>query len=229
MVVSHPDISNSQTQQFLKKGSELTDAIWHHVEGLKSIEVDLERKLLESADRVIFQFPLYWYAAPAGFKKWLDTVMSRNFVYGDGQFHLEGKELGIVVTTGLPAKDFKIGGIEDITLDDVLAPYRAFARRSHMKVLPYLLVDQYWYKTENQQMQLLMDYQRYLSQDYPDSLNNRQAWFEKRLKSFVDNLPEDSQTSGKLILDTYQQQIENLDQLNDTLKMIKEGEDDSLE
>ncbi len=229
VVVSHPDINNSQTEQFLKKGSEDTDAIWHHVENIKKIDVELERHLLTSADRIIFQFPIYWYAAPAGLKHWLDIVMSRNFVYGDGQYHLAGKEFGIVVTTGLPSKDFQIGAAEDITIDGILAPYRAFARRSHMKALPYFTVDQFWYKTEAQQMQLLIDYQRYLSQQFPDSLVNRQAWFAEKLQAFVKRLPTNDQTSGKLIEETFLQQIEDLEQLNDTLKMIKEGEDDGLE
>ena len=228
IIVSHPEINDSQTQQFLKKGAELTDAIWHHVESLQSIEVNLERELLQSADRIIFQFPLYWYSAPSGLKHWLDTVMSQNFVYGDGQFHLEDKQFGLVVTTGLPQKDFQIGANEDITLDQVLTPYRAFAHRAKMEVLPTFLVDQFWYQTENQQMQLLIDYQRYLSQPYPDSLRNRSEWFETQLQDFVGKLGENDKTAGNLILETYRQQIENLDQLNDTLKLIKKAEDDNL-
>lgn len=229
VVVSHPDINNSQTETFLKQGSQHADAIWHHVESLKSIDVDLEKKLLSSADRIIFQFPLYWYSAPSGLKHWIDTVLSRNFVYGDGQYHLADKEFGLVVTTGLAQKDFQIGGAELMTLDQLMAPYRALALKAHMKIMPLFLVDQFWYKTESQQQQLLIDYQRYLSQKAPDSLANRQAWFNEKLAKFVDELNDDDKTAGKLILDTYQQQIDELEQVSDTLKMIKEGEDDSLE
>lgn len=228
-MVSHPEINNSQTQQFLKQGAKQVDAIWHHVEELDSVDVQQERQLLESVDRIIFQFPLYWYTAPSGLKHWLDTVMSQNYVYGDGQFHLQDKEFGLVVTTGLPEKSFQIGGSENVTLDQLMTPYRAFAHRARMKILPMFLVDQFWYKTDKQQMQLLIDYQRYLSQQFPDSLNNRQEWFKEKLSQFVKNLDEADQTNGKLILDTFEQQIEDLDQVNDTLKMIKEGEDDSLE
>ncbi|WP_338025903.1 NAD(P)H-dependent oxidoreductase [Companilactobacillus versmoldensis] len=229
VVVSHPDIANSQTQQFLKKGAEFMNAEWHHVEAHDKIAIEHERELLQSADRIIFQFPLYWYAAPSGLKQWIDTVMSQNFVYGDQQFHLADKEFGIVVTTGMPEKEFQIGGLENITIDQILAPYRALAHRAKMKVLPYFLVDQFWYKTENQQMQLLIDYQRYLDQPQPDSLTNRQEWFKNNLAKFVENLSVNDQTTGNLIADTFEQQIEQLDQLNDTLKMIKQGEDDNLE
>lgn len=213
----------------MKKGSEQVDVIWHHVESLKGIDVDFERKLIGSCDRIVFQFPLYWYSAPAGLKNWIDKVFSRNYVYGDGQFNLEGKEFGLVVTTGLAKKDFQVGGIESMTMDQLMAPYRAFAHRAHMKILPLFLVDQFWYKSDSQQQQLLIDYQRYLSQDFPDSLANRQIWFKERLEKFIAGLNEDNVRSGQLILDTFQQQIDELDQLNDTLKMIKEGEDDSLE
>lgn len=228
-MVSHPEINNSQTQQFLKQGAEQAGAIWHHVEALDSIDVSAERQLLQAADRIIFQFPLYWYSAPAGLKHWLDTVMSQNYVYGDGQFHLRDKEFGLVVTTGLPEKSFQVGGAEDVTLDQLMTPYRTFAHRARMQILPMFLVDQFWYKTEKQQMQLLIDYQRYLSQLFPDSLNNRQEWFKEKLNQFVQGLDEADQTNGKLVLETFEQQIEDLDQVNDTLKMIKEGEDDSLE
>ncbi|WP_245995079.1 NAD(P)H-dependent oxidoreductase [Companilactobacillus furfuricola] len=229
VVVSHPDISNSQTESFLKKGSEQVDVIWHHVESLKGIDVDFERKLLASCQRIVFQFPLYWYSALAGLKDWIDKVFSRNYVYGDGQYHLADKEFGLVVTTGLAKKDFQIGGIESMTMDQLMAPYRAFAARAHMKILPLFLVDQFWYKTEHQQQQLLIDYQRYLNQDFPDSLVNRQAWFKERLEEFVAGLGESDKHVGGLILDTFVQQMDELDQLGDTLKMIKDGEDDGLE
>ena len=54
IIVSHPEINNSQTQQFLMQGAKLFDVTWHHVEGLKKIDVDNEQKLLRDADRIIF-------------------------------------------------------------------------------------------------------------------------------------------------------------------------------
>ncbi|MQS90242.1 NAD(P)H-dependent oxidoreductase [Companilactobacillus mishanensis] len=230
IVVSHPEINNSQTEEFLQQAAKaMEDVTWHHVESLEKIDVDAEHKLLKQADRIIFQFPLYWYSAPAGLKHWIDTVMGRNFVYGDEQYNLEDKEFGLVVTTGMPLKDFQVGGSEGMSLDQIMTPYRAFAKRAKMIIMPIFTVAQFWYQTEPQQMKLLIDYQRYINQKYPDSLNNRQDWFEHELTKFVSRLSDEDERNANLVLETFREQIEDLDQLNDTLKMIKKGEDDNLE
>ncbi|WP_334329927.1 NAD(P)H-dependent oxidoreductase [Companilactobacillus sp. HBUAS59699] len=226
VIVSHPEIDNSQTQQFLKKGADDIQATWHHVEELDKIDIQKEQGLLRQADRVIFQFPLYWYAAPFGLKKWEDEVLTRNFIYGDKTFPLEDKEFGLIVTTGMPLKDFQKGATENITLDEAMAPYRAIAHLGRMKIMPLFSVPQFWYMSEEEQMQLLIDYQRYLSQPFPDSLVNREEWFEKHLHQFVSELGPKDQFTGNLILDTFIQNKENLEQVSDTLKMIKEGEDE---
>ncbi|APX73192.1 NAD(P)H-dependent oxidoreductase [Companilactobacillus allii] len=225
IIVSHPEIDNSQTQQFLKKGSEEVDTTWHHIESLDKIDVLAEQKLLKNADRIIFQFPLYWYAAPFGLKKWEDEVLTRNFIYGDGTYPLKDKEFGLVVTTGMPLKDFQHGAKENITLDEAMAPYRAIAHLGKMKILTVFSVPQFWYMDEDRQMQLLIDYERYLSQKMPDSLLNREEWFNDRLNKFVSKLDDGDKFTGNLILDTFTNNKEDLSQLNDTLKMIKNGEE----
>ncbi len=184
-----------------------------------------EQKLLKNADRIIFQFPLYWYAAPFGLKKWEDEVLTRNFIYGDGTYPLKDKEFGLVVTTGMPLKDFQHGAKENITLDEAMAPYRAIAHLGKMKILTVFSVPQFWYMDEDRQMQLLIDYERYLSQKMPDSLLNREEWFNDRLNKFVSKLDDGDKFTGNLILDTFTNNKEDLSQLNDTLKMIKNGEE----
>lgn len=181
--------------------------------------------MLKSADRIIFQFPLYWYAAPFGLKKWEDEVLTRNFIYGDGSYPLENKEFGLVVTTGMPLKDFQHGATENITLDEAMAPYHAIAHLSKMDILPIFSVPQFWYMNEDEQMQLLIDYQRYLSQKMPDSLANREEWFHHQLDDFVSELSDDDKFIGGLIADTFVNNEDSLSQLADTLKMIKNGED----
>lgn len=226
VVVSHPEINNSQTQQFLMQGAKMLDVVWHHVEGLEEIDVDKEQKLLMEADRIIFQFPLYWYAAPAGLKDWEDKVLTRNFIYGDGNDNLMDKEFGIVVTTGMPLKDFQRGGSENITIDQIMAPLRAIADRAKMRVLPVFTIAQFQYLKENQQMQLLIDYQRYLTQKYPNSLKHRQEWFIREFSDRFKNFDETNYSECETILDTFIQQKEDLEQLRSTIDLIKQGEED---
>jgi len=226
IVVSHPEISNSQMQQFLLQGAKLQDVTWHHVEELTEINVEKEQKLLKNNDRIIFQFPLYWYAAPSGLKHWEDKVLTRNFIYGDGDDNLSDKEFGIVVSTGMPLKEFQRGGSENITIDETMAPYNAIADRAKMKVLPTFVISQFQYLDDNQQMQTLIDYQRYLTQVYPDSLANRQAWFEREFSDRLKNFSGSSCTELETILDTFIQHKESIEQLKDTINLIKQGEDE---
>lgn len=226
IIVSHPEIENSQTQQFLYQGSKLDNVTWHHVEEINEINIKQEQQLLTDADRIIFQFPLYWYSAPSGLKNWEDTVLTRNFIYGDKIFPLEDKEFGLVVTTGLPLKDYQKGAAENYSLDELMTPFRAIADKAKMKILPIFTVQQFWYKTELMQMELLIDYQRYLTQDMPDSLANTQIWFEKKLQEMSLDSDTADERSVELILDNFLNRTEELEQLNDTLSMIKENEED---
>ncbi|KRM94367.1 NADPH-quinone reductase (modulator of drug activity B) [Lentilactobacillus senioris DSM 24302 = JCM 17472] len=226
IIVAHPEIENSQTQEFLYQGAQAMNVEWHHLDAIAQLNVEAEQQLLRTADRIIFQFPLYWYAAPASLKDWEDTVLTRNFIYGDGRFPLANKELGIVVTTGRPLKDFRHGGTENITIDEMLASLRAVGHLAQMKILPAMPIAQFSYQQEAEQMQLLIDYQRYLTQPAPDSLANRETWFANQLPKFIAKLPAADQFTGQLIADTFAQNQADLEQLRDALNLLKEGEED---
>lgn len=223
VIVAHPKIDDSTTQQFLKQGVEQVDAKWHHLDSLKTFDKNKERQLLLRADRIIFQFPLYWYSAPASLKRWEDEVLSSNFVYGDGQYNLADKEFGLVVTTGMPDHSFKTGEAENFSLDEILTPYRALAMRAHMKILPLFAINQFYYMEETAQMQLLMDYERYLTQPYPDSLKKRSQWYFAQFNNYK------FKNNVDVLKSAFEQSNLDLDELHSTLKMIKQGEDDSLE
>lgn len=64
------------------------------------IDVEAEQKLLSDADAVVFQHPIYWYAAPALLKLWFEKVLTVGFAYGAGGDALLGKRCLWAVTTG---------------------------------------------------------------------------------------------------------------------------------
>lgn len=78
VIVSHPDIINSSSQQFLMHAvPEGDDVTVHHLEDAYpdgKIDVAKEHVLLRKHDRVMFQFPFYWYSSPAMLKQWQDDV-----------------------------------------------------------------------------------------------------------------------------------------------------------
>ena len=69
------------------------------------IDVAAEQSLAEEFDRIIFQYPMYWYDGPAFLKKWRDEVGSFGGAFGTREA-LRGKSIGLVITTGSPREPF---------------------------------------------------------------------------------------------------------------------------
>ena len=60
-----------------------------------------EHELLEAADLIIFQFPLWWHSVPGLLKGYIDRVFSFGWGYGGAQA-LAGKKVLVSTTTGAP-------------------------------------------------------------------------------------------------------------------------------
>jgi NAD(P)H dehydrogenase (quinone) len=77
-----------------------------HAAPLQGYAADIirEQERVATADFLLFQFPLWWYAVPAILKGWADRVLSYGFAYTDQrQFDrglLKGKRAMLSVTTG---------------------------------------------------------------------------------------------------------------------------------
>ncbi|WP_271895992.1 NAD(P)H-dependent oxidoreductase [Candidatus Phyllobacterium onerii] len=69
-----------------------------------TIDVDNEQRLIEAHDRIILQFPIYWYSVPAVLKNWIDRVLSHGWAYGRDGDAFVGKELGLAYSTGTAAE-----------------------------------------------------------------------------------------------------------------------------
>ena len=95
-----------------------------------AIDVAAEQRLVEAHDRIVFQFPLYWYSAPSLLKEWEDRVLAYGWAYGNGGEALKGKEITVALTAGGPEDEYRNvdGGA---TIDEVLTPYRMTARYTH--------------------------------------------------------------------------------------------------
>ena len=213
VIVAHPEIDNSTTQQFFKEGLAGFDNYeWHEIK--QEFEVAAERLLLIKADRIVFQFPLYWYSAPAILKQWLDEVFSVN------QLDLSGKELGLVVSTGSPAKDFQAGGTEKYTMSEVLRPYEMLANRLGMKYLTPVLIHQFAYLKETDKQRLLVRYQQYITNEQFVSFNGQVNWFIKGLNERVADNPEVAK-----LLSVLEENEEQRHDLSWNVEQFKQDED----
>src|SRR5699024_10721896 len=110
--VAHPDVATSSSQQFLlSSGKHITEATYVDLQsefdqnGLFNVESE-QARLLEY-DRIIFQFHLYWYQAPAIMKLWLDTVIEDRQTNDRFARQLAHKELGLVVVAGVKESQYQ--------------------------------------------------------------------------------------------------------------------------
>ena len=83
------------------------------------IDIESELALLENADRIIFQFPLFWCSTPSLMKEWQDRVLS-HILYGSNPALLKGKQFGIITTIGGDKGSYD--GHHGYTMESLLSP-----------------------------------------------------------------------------------------------------------
>jgi glutathione-regulated potassium-efflux system ancillary protein KefF len=71
-----------------------------------AIDVPAEQNALLRASTVVWQHPIYWYAAPALLKLWFEKVLLVGWAYGQGGTALQGKRCLWVATTGADAQGY---------------------------------------------------------------------------------------------------------------------------
>lgn len=184
LIISHPDYLNSTGQRFLTESRQPFETVTsNHLDSCYPdgrIDVEAECHLLKSHDRIILQFPLYWYSSPSLLKEWQDQVFSRL-----NTTDLEGKEFGIVLSVGVAEKGYRAGGKIGLTLDQILSPFQAVATYFEMTYLPHFAIYQFNYMTEEMKGKLLVSYQYYLTGPKEGTLEQRTTWFVEQLESMA--------------------------------------------
>ncbi|WP_063772709.1 NAD(P)H-dependent oxidoreductase [Streptomyces sp. CT34] len=137
VVLAHPDLGASRANAALAEAARTTPDV--HVHDLyaaypdRRISVAREQQLLLAHDRVVLQFPFYWYSVPPLLKSWLDGVLEYGFAYGSQGTSLHGKVLQIATTTGGPADAYHPDGYNRFPIRDLLLPFDATAHLTGMR------------------------------------------------------------------------------------------------
>ena len=141
VIVAHPNLSQSRVNRtWVEKISQFPDKITIHrlyetyPDG--KIDIEAERKLLDSHQRIILQFPLFWFSAPSLLKHWLDTVITGDWALNPNSPKFVGKQIGIATSTGGPASAYQAGAINQFTISEYLRPFQGAALRLGASYLP---------------------------------------------------------------------------------------------
>ena len=140
VLVFHPDMSASRVNRPLAAkaetlGDDVTVRYMYDIYPDQKVDVAAEQAALEAADRVVLQFPMYWYSTPALLKQWEDDVLLYGWAYGSTGKALAGKELLVAVSTGGPGDDYSHDGSYGYTLTELLRPLQATANMVQMTYL----------------------------------------------------------------------------------------------
>ena len=94
VLVFHPHLEKSQVNRKLMDAANETGDVTVVDEYAAypdfKINVEHEQELIETHDRIVLQFPFYWYSSPALLKQWEDDVIKAGWAYGGGQAHHGG-------------------------------------------------------------------------------------------------------------------------------------------
>lgn len=141
VILAHPNLESSRVnrrwqQELLlhPRQIEVHDLYAEYPDG--RIDVRREQEHLERHDRVILQFPLYWYSYPPLLKKWFDDVFAHGWAYGSGGDRLRGKRFGTAISIGDKRLNYSPGGGVSFTVDEILAPFKASLRHVGAVELP---------------------------------------------------------------------------------------------
>lgn len=96
-----------------------------------NIDVAKEQALLTAHQRIILQFPMYWWSMPPLLKKWLDDVLEYQFAYGSKGDKLQDKDLQLICSVGGQAKNYS-GFHMFATVPELLRPFQLTANLAKM-------------------------------------------------------------------------------------------------
>lgn len=129
IIVTHPDMKNSiVNKRWVNELHKFPDQF--HVHQLykaypdEKIDVAAEQKLIEQYDKIVFQFPYYWFNAPAMLKKWLDEVLTHGWAYGSKSgYKVGGKKIALAISLGVDEQELSANGIYKYPLEELTRPF----------------------------------------------------------------------------------------------------------
>lgn len=129
VIVIHPDIKSSTVnKKWVEELNKYPDKYVIHqlYEVYPDEKIDLlaEQKLVEQYDKIVFQFPYYWFNCPSLFKKWLDEVLTHGWAYGSKSgYKMSGKKIALAISVGVDEHEYSLSERYKYTLAELTRPF----------------------------------------------------------------------------------------------------------
>lgn len=178
VLVFHPNFSASRVNRRLteemEKQTNVTVRRVYEVYPDEKIDVAAEQGLLEQHDRIVLQFPFYWYSTPPLLKKWEDVVLTYGWAYGSKGDKLHGKELLIAVSAGAHKENYLPNGNFKYTVPELLRPLQATSNLIGTRYLaPFILHGIMQHLSDEELEKSAKDYVNYVLNPELDLLSAR--------------------------------------------------------
>ncbi|MEH7883941.1 NAD(P)H-dependent oxidoreductase [Bacillus sp. JJ1609] len=141
VIAAHPNIEGSTinstwVKRLRKEEGEITVHELYAAYPDGKIDAEREQQLLLQHDRIVFQFPFYWYSSPSLLKEWQDVVLAYGWAYGSQGTNLHGKEFMLAISTGGPEAAYQAGGYNQYSMSELTKPFQAMSNLTGMRFLP---------------------------------------------------------------------------------------------
>lgn len=162
VLVFHPNWNQSRVNKALADGLDQQIEVRNMYQLYPDFKIDVakEHQVLEAADRIVLQFPMYWYSSPALLKQWEDEVLSHGWAYGSDGTALHGKELIIAVSPG--ADNYGRDDFAKYTVHELLRPFQATSRLIGTTYIKPFVTTGSMYLTDDQLAHQAQLYNEYL-------------------------------------------------------------------
>lgn len=165
IILAHPDIQKSQINKALCESIKNTPNITLHnlyeTYPDRKINPSKEMELLKSHDKIVFQFPLYWFSSPSMLKEWEDVVFS-SILYSNEPKLLSGKTFQIVTSIGSPKEKYTADGRNQKNIEEIFTPITLSANYLGMKTQETFCVYNAMGMTDELLLKSVADYEKML-------------------------------------------------------------------
>jgi glutathione-regulated potassium-efflux system ancillary protein KefG len=132
ILFAHPAYDASRVHRAMAETARRLDDVTFHdlYEAYPDFDIDIgrEQALLARHDRIVLQFPIYWYSTPPMVKQWEDLVLTHGWAYGQQGTALRGKHLLCAASAGARQEAYSPDGFNEVSIRQYLLPIEATAR-----------------------------------------------------------------------------------------------------